>query len=251
MEKTWIKLYRSLLDWCWFKDANTLQVFIWLLLNANIEDHGFQKIIVKRGQIATSYPTICAATGLSTQSVRTAISHLKSTGELTGKQYPQFSLFTIEKYEQYQDVPTGISTVNQQSTNRQLTGNQQATNTNIRKKERKNERKEEYIYTAVAVFSEDAELQNLILDFYDSRKKMKKPMTDKAVDMFLNKLRPYPVSEQKQMIENAIVNGWQSVYPVEKQKQKQQQKQSSVYNADASYGDVTAAFMAKAIGMEE
>lgn len=143
MEKTWIKLYRSLLDWCWFKDANTLQVFIWLLLNANIEDHGFQKIIVKRGQIATSYPTICAATGLSTQSVRTAISHLKSTGELTGKQYPKFTLFTIEKYEQYQDVPTGTSTVNQQATNSQLTGNQQATNTNIRKKESKNVRKEE------------------------------------------------------------------------------------------------------------
>lgn len=237
MDETWIKLYRSLLDWCWFKDANTLQVFIYLLLKANTKDCGFQKITVKRGEFVASYTTICAATGLSIRSVRTAISHLKATGEVTVTQHPKFSVFSIEKYELYQDVPSA----ERQASDRVATSKRQASDNNIRKKERKNGRMEEYINKAVEAFTTDAELKTLILSFYESRQDMKAPMTDKAVDMLLSKLKKYPASAQKEALKESIMNGWKSVFPKE--------TKSSVHTSDASYD--LEAYRQSAIGLRD
>ena len=59
-----------------------------------------------------------------------------------------------------------------------------------------------------------------LLDFIDHRKKIKKVMTDKAIDLFVNKLvnlreNGYDIDS---MIEDAIVNGWQTVYPKDSNK---------------------------------
>lgn len=131
---TYIKLDRNLLRWRWYKDSNTTRVFIHLLLTANYGDLDFENITVERGQIVTSYKSIGSFLGLSYQSVRTAIAHLKSTGEITVKTYPKYSVITIVNYGLYQDKLTGTAAVNQQSTNSQLTVNQQQ-----EKKERKKE----------------------------------------------------------------------------------------------------------------
>jgi len=136
-EKTsYIRIDRNILRWKWWSHHNTLVVFLFLLIEANIKDNGFLGILVHRGQVVTSLPSLCKNTGLSIQSVRTAISHLKSTGEITVKTYPKFSVITIVNYDKYQDL-TGKSTYNQQATNSQLTGNQQ----HYEKKEKK-EKKE-------------------------------------------------------------------------------------------------------------
>ena len=131
---TYIKLDRNLLRWRWYKDSNTTRVFIHLLLTANYVDLDFESITVKRGQIVTTYKSIGGFLGLSYQNVRTAIAHLKLTGEITVKTYPKFIVITIVNYGLYQDKLTGTATVNQQSTNSQLTANQQQV-----KKERKKE----------------------------------------------------------------------------------------------------------------
>ena len=91
----WVKVARKLLDWRWYKDANTMRVFLHLLLSANVEDHDFQHVTIHRGQVATSYEALANALGLSVQNVRTAIAHLKSTGELTSKAYSKFQVLTI------------------------------------------------------------------------------------------------------------------------------------------------------------
>lgn len=123
----WVKVARKLLDWRWYKDANTARVFLHLLLSANVIDHDFQHVTIHRGQVATSYESIANALGLSVQNVRTAIGHLKSTGELTSKAYSKFQVLTIVSWDLYQCELTG-----------KLTGNQQATNNNQRSKEAKN-----------------------------------------------------------------------------------------------------------------
>lgn len=123
----WVKVARKLLDWRWYKDANTMRVFLHLLLSANVEDHDFQHVTIHRGQVATSYESLANALGLSIQNVRTAIAHLKSTGELTSKAYSKFQVLTIVSWYLYQCELTG-----------KLTGNQQATNNNQRSKEVKN-----------------------------------------------------------------------------------------------------------------
>lgn len=122
----YIKLDRNILSWGWYKDANTMRVFVHLLLTANYCDGEFMGVTIRRGEVATSYPSIGKALGLSVQNVRTSINHLKSTGEVTARTYPKFQVISIEKYDMYQSGPTG-----------KPTGIQQATNSNIRSKENK------------------------------------------------------------------------------------------------------------------
>lgn len=121
---SYIRLDRNIINWKWWHDHNTLIIFLFLLIKANIHDNGFSGQTIKRGQVVTSYQTLCNSTGLTIQQCRTAISHLKSTGEITSKAYSKFQVITIVNYDKYQDL-TGKTPYKQQATNRQSTGNQQ------------------------------------------------------------------------------------------------------------------------------
>ncbi len=103
---TFIKLDRSIAVWRWYKNANTCRVFIHCLLSANIKDGAFENVTVPRGSFITSYGKLSEALGLSADEVRTAIKHLKTTGELTVKRGRRFQLITVTGYELYQSKPT-------------------------------------------------------------------------------------------------------------------------------------------------
>lgn len=69
------------------------------------------------------------------------------------------------------------------------------------------------ITQSLTVVDDRTELELLLIEFKRSRAKLKKPMTDKAMDLLLKKLSAYSESEQIAMLEEAIEKGWQSVYP--------------------------------------
>lgn len=162
-EQGWIKVNRKLLNWEWYKETNTKSLFIHALLRANFDDQKFQGIIVPRGSFVSSYPNLAAETGLSVQNVRTALKRLISTGELTVKKYPKFTLFKVENYDMYQ-------TPNSQ-TNSQLTGNQQASNSQLTTiKEIKNVRNKEIKNIYIAPTSDEAEpVITEIIDYLNKR----------------------------------------------------------------------------------
>lgn len=137
-KSTFIKLDRNIQEWRWYTNANTFRVFVHLLLNANIKANDFENAKIKRGELATSYDKIANTLKLTNQQVRTAISHLKSTGEITITRYSKFIVISIVNYAQYQDKPTVKSTINQQSLNNQSTFNQQQlkNNKNIKKEKK-------------------------------------------------------------------------------------------------------------------
>lgn len=124
-KSTFIKIDRNIMRWRWYTDANTLLVFLHLIINANVTDHDFENITVHRGQLVASYPSLANSLNLSIQQVRTALGHLKSTGEITVKRHPKYSLITVVSYDLYQSVPTVKSTGKQQSANSQSTVDQQ------------------------------------------------------------------------------------------------------------------------------
>jgi len=99
---TWIKIDRKLLKWRWFSDNNTLKVWLFLLLSANYKPCEFEDMTVQRGQIVTSYRSIASQTFLTYDEVRTAISHLKLTGEITYLRRSNFLVISILKYNDYQ-----------------------------------------------------------------------------------------------------------------------------------------------------
>lgn len=128
----YIKLYRSMTSWEWWSNPETLTLFVHCLINANWKDGRFEGHEIKRGSFVTSLPKLSKETGLTMQQTRTALKHLISTGELTKSSFPKFSIITVQNYSTYQDI--------NKVPNRQLTGNQQATNNNRRSKEVKKER---------------------------------------------------------------------------------------------------------------
>lgn len=133
----WIKLHRKLIEWEWYKDSKMVHLFIYLLLMANHQDGQWQGIPVKKGQFITGLDSLNKATGISIQSLRTCLSKLESTGELTSKSTNRFRILTLCNYTTYQlsdwdtNKPTNKqSTNNQQATNKQLTANNNDNNEN-------------------------------------------------------------------------------------------------------------------------
>lgn len=116
----YILLHRKMVDWEWYGNVNTCMVFLHCLFKANWKPCKWQGIEIQAGQFVTSLPNMARETGLSVQQIRTAIKHLKSTGEITDKSYTKFRLITVNNWCRYQ--------LDNRQTNSQLTDNQQATN---------------------------------------------------------------------------------------------------------------------------
>ena len=133
MKAGFILLYRQITEWEWYQNPNTFRVFLHCLLMANFADGRFEGQDIKRGQFVTSLPSLSKQTRLTIQQVRTALDHLKSTGEITDKAYPKYRVITVVKYDEYQQdnrQNNSQTTGNQQASNRQSTGNQQQYNNN-------------------------------------------------------------------------------------------------------------------------
>ena len=119
-----IKLYDQILKWEWYKNPNTFRLFIHLLLRANYCDLRFEGRTIKRGQLVTSLPSLALETGLSVREIRTAIDHLKSTGELTDTSTSKYRVITIVNYDRYQDSDRQVdsqATGERQASDRQAT----------------------------------------------------------------------------------------------------------------------------------
>lgn len=154
LENGFITLERKICAWRWFREPNTLVVFLYLILQANYEPHDFENITIQRGQIATSYPSIAKNTGLSIKSVRTAIKHLIETGEVAVSKYPRYSVYTVVCYDKYQDKRQSVG----QAKGRQGAGCGQAKGTNEKKATKYNKDKE--IYSAPAAHTNGRRTDN-------------------------------------------------------------------------------------------
>ena len=98
----YIKLNRKIMEWEWYGNINTCRLFIHMLLRANWKDGRFEGKVIPRGSFVSSLPKLADETSLTIREVRTAISHLKSTGEVTCKTYPKYTVFTVKNYCEYQ-----------------------------------------------------------------------------------------------------------------------------------------------------
>ena len=99
---TFIKLDRNIITWRWFKNSKILSVFIWLLVKANIKEGHFEKDTIKRGSLATSNASIANGCGLTICNVRTALTDLEATGEITRESRNHYQIITIVNYDSYQ-----------------------------------------------------------------------------------------------------------------------------------------------------
>jgi len=132
MENSFIKLYRSLLDWEWWDDKNVTRLFLTILLSVNWQTKKWHGMTIEKGSVFTSIEHLSKKSGLTMQQTRTTLSKLKSTGEITIKSTNKGTLVTVENWAKYQFMPEEITnestsdpTNNQQTTNKQITNDQQ------------------------------------------------------------------------------------------------------------------------------
>ena len=120
-----IALFRKFREWEWYKNTNTKVVFIELLLTANFKEGRFEGHEVPKGSVVTSVSKIAQATGLSQSEVRTALKHLILTNEIANTTTSKFSIISIKKWNEYQEVSKQFS--NQLAGDEQTISNQLAT----------------------------------------------------------------------------------------------------------------------------
>jgi biotin operon repressor len=215
LEFGYVRLYRSLLNWEWYTDSNTKDVFIHLILTANYEPKKWKGITVERGQRIYSAQKLADELHVSRQTIRTAISHLLSTGEITNCSTSKYSIITIKNYDSYQQL-TNQSPEIQQSSNQPTTNEQPQCN---KDKESNKAINKKNIYSEIfLVYSkEDAELLKALNDFAEMRKSIKKPFTtERAVKMLLEKLDKLAQDNKTKILilNKSIFQNWQGVFPL-------------------------------------
>lgn len=125
-----IQIHRKMLKWEWYDDPNTFRIFMHCLLKANWKDKKWRGVLIKRGSFITGRNVLSKELGISSQSIRTSLTKLKSTNELTIKTTNKYSVVTVSNYNTYQQVTS-------QPPHKQPTTNQQLTTTNKDNKDNK------------------------------------------------------------------------------------------------------------------
>jgi len=180
MQQGWIKIHRQLLEWEWYDDNNTKIVFLHLLLKANHKPKNYRGLELKAGTILTGRKLLCLETKLTVRQIRTSLTKLKSTNEITIKTSSQGSVIEIVNYSKYQLATN-------ETTNERPTSDQQTT-TNKNVKNVKNENKLEII-------------QADLLQWFNSEFKRKFTIINKT--KLKERLKTFEIEKIKIAIKNA------------------------------------------------
>ena len=145
-----IKIDRKILQWEWYKNEHTKNVFFHCLLKAYWKDKKIEGKIIPRGSFVSSIGKIAEELDLTPMEVRTALKHLKLTNEVTSKGTNRNTVFTVTNYDLYQtkeqseqQTDNEQTTIKEQTINNPLTTNEESKEDNKDEegKERENERR--------------------------------------------------------------------------------------------------------------
>jgi hypothetical protein len=222
MNNGFIVLYRSLLEWEWYSDANTTRLFIHCLLRANHKDNKWQGIMIDRGSFVTSYEKLSQETGLSVRSVRTSLNKLKMTGEVTIKSSTKNTVIVINNYDTYQ---ISDKQTNKRVTNKRQTSDKQVT-TNNNDNNINNENKKPIgvgYSNLIQAYTDNPDLRASLNEFVQHRNATAKTkLTELALTKNLKELdRLFSDDKDKiKSIDQTIANNWKGVFPLKNQVSK-------------------------------
>lgn len=106
VDNSWIKLPRNFVNWSWYHDANMVQLYLYLLLNANVYDVKYNDITIKRGECLVSLNHLYKETGISLQKLRTGLARLQRTKEIEYKKLQNGRIIVLVDFNKFQ--PIGI-----------------------------------------------------------------------------------------------------------------------------------------------
>ena len=238
MAQGWISIHRQLQShWLWEdKPFSRGQAWVDILMLANHDDNKFllgnELVEVKCGSFITSELKLMERWGWSKAKVRSFLQLLEKDQMIVKKTDRKKTTITVENYGFFQDAQT---TKRPQKNRKKTTKEpQKDTNNNVNNDNNN-----------IVIYSDDAELNKAIISFVEFRSKIKKPMTEHAIELLitkLNKLSP-DTKTQIEIINQSILRGWQGVFPLEQPKQEQKRpsvRRNSFNNAPQRQYDMDA-----------
>ena len=227
----YIKLYRKMLTSAVFDNPCLLKTFVWCLLKASHTENdqmvGLQTVHVMPGQFIYGRLKAGAELSLNPSTAHKYMLCLKSLKMVDIKGNSKYSLVTVVNWAIYQ------SDEKKHDSNRDnnVTAKYQQRDTNNNVKNDKNDKNEED--------NPLTPLELAIEDFKAFRKNIKKPMTDRAIELLYINLQKLAGDDEEMkiaIINQSIVNGWQGVFALREDYQSGKPKKF-VYNDHCEDGD--------------
>ena len=110
MSEGWIALHRKIYNSSDFNNQLEVAVFLYLVSMASYQPtkvvYRKKTIFLKRGEVSIAYRDLAKKFGISFDRVRTIIKNLVATGNINQTLHKRLSVFSIVKYNKYQDLPT-------------------------------------------------------------------------------------------------------------------------------------------------
>ncbi|MDU7440909.1 MAG: hypothetical protein E7L05_10110, partial [Clostridium sp.] len=99
-----------------------------------------------------------------------------------------------------------------------------------KRKENNKKEKDTGLDKIIDSYTQDKELINTIRDFLKMRKAIKKPMTDRALNIMLKKLSVFSENTETQIkiLENSIENSWQGIFQLKENNMQRSISKSNV-----------------------
>ena len=233
----WIKLHRQITEcsiWTSSEPFDSRSAWIDLLLLANHEDReiyiGGQFKTIKAGSFHTSQVKLADRWRWKRDKVEMFLKSLIKNGMIeceTGKSgASRGTTITIIKYGFFQDIPASDSA--SQGTSQGTSEPHHLGHHSGHKQEHKNNKEpKEEKNIGPRYFSND-DLEDAFREFIKMRNKIKKPMTDRAIDLMIRKLGRM-ASDPKQQIkilEQSITHCWQDIYELKEEEKPKEEKYS-------------------------
>ena len=110
MKNGWIALHRKIYNSDDFKNQMEVAVFLYLVAMASYQPtkviYRKKIIFLKRGDVSIAYRDLAKKFNISNQNIKTIIKNLKASGNLTQTLTKNLSVYSIVKYNKYQDIET-------------------------------------------------------------------------------------------------------------------------------------------------
>lgn len=241
MASGYISVYRQIQDhWLWNGEPFSRgQAWIDLLLMANHQDGKMllngKLIDVQRGEVITSEVKLSERWSWSRTKVRSFLKTLSDEHMIQQKKDSKKTDLIVCNYADYQTSQSVKKTVEKPQKNNKKTSEKHQKNTInndnnsnndnnippiVPQKEKKFPDKE-ILMCKVNAYTDNQELRDALSSFVDMRDKLKKPLSERAMNIVLKKLDDLGNNEKMKamIVDQSIEHDWQTVYPLHGDKQ--------------------------------
>lgn len=221
----WFAVSREILDHPIFNGRpDRLYAWIWILSNAAYKDTKQDVdghiIDVPRGCLCASQAMMQRGTGMSRQALRTFLNLLENANVISPKPATKSTksrtMITVCNYDKYQ-----ASQPNQQPSSNQAATKQQPIKETKKQINNNTPKPPKGAGDLVKILSEVCS-EEVAEDFVKHRKAIKAPMTGRAAELIVGKLRGHPSPDA--VLCYSIESGWKGVFP-----EKVDAKQASLF----------------------